>query len=583
MENLFWDNGSLLYDIKLSKIDKFAISMIQKNPNLDCVLLTYYSKNKNKVFFTTDEMVTLSHMIESTLESKTILDVFIQICETINMVKINMLDENNLVYDIDYILFDTNTSHMKMAYIPIENASANVNVRNFFKELILELETDDYSLNSMLFKKINRKDFDINQFLDFLKEYQKQFNSSNVEVKVPVEEEKFEEYQKQFNNSNVEDIQTFEGTSINEKTSNYKEPNTIEIEETPTENTSLGTDTSTDSIPTDDNATNSKVVIQEVHLNIDSNKKQNMDSEYSYIEEDSQPLEEVPLDIDTLIEKTTETDSFDEIAVDESIPSLENETPVESMEEIQENNIQEYAIGEDISNDDISNNEDSFNMFEEIDVDETPHTLEDILNSNNFNDNVQQKDVKNDEHHEEERFSINQDDYDQYNNSSNFEYFQEMFKDDESTSEDLSTKDKKWNRKFFSTFPENNYTEDGQLIKDDSNANSMDKNVQNQVNPPKIAKIVRTKDNSAMIINKQYFIIGKSSATDFTISDNKTISRSHATIIHQNNEYFISDNGSSNGTWVNNNKVEKLEKIKLNNRDIITLSSEKETFVFYLE
>jgi len=528
-------------------------------------------------------MVTLSHMIESTLESKTILDVFIQICETINMVKINMLDENNLVYDIDYILFDTNTSHMKMAYIPIENASANVNVRNFFKELILELETDDYSLNSMLFKKINRKDFDINQFLDFLKEYQKQFNSSNVEVKVPVEEEKFEEYQKQFNNSNVEDIQTFEGTSINEKTSNYKEPNTIEIEETPTENTSLGTDTSTDSIPTDDNATNSKVVIQEVHLNIDSNKKQNMDSEYSYIEEDSQPLEEVPLDIDTLIEKTTETDSFDEIAVDESIPSLENETPVESMEEIQKNNIQEYAIGEDISNDDISNNEDSFNMFEEIDVDETPHTLEDILNSNNFNDNVQQKDVKNDEHHEEERFSINQDDYDQYNNSSNFEYFQEMFKDDESTSEDLSTKDKKWNRKFFSIFPENNYTEDGQLIKDDSNANSMDKNVQNQVNPPKIAKIVRTKDNSAMIINKQYFIIGKSSATDFTISDNKTISRSHATIIHQNNEYFISDNGSSNGTWVNNNKVEKLEKIKLNNRDIITLSSEKETFVFYLE
>lgn len=583
MENLFWDNGSLLYDIKLSKIDKFAISMIQKNPNLDCVLLTYYSKNKNKVFFTTDEMVTLSHMIESTLESKTILDIFIQICETINMVKINMLDENNLVYDIDYILFDTNTSHMKMAYIPIENASANVNVRNFFKELILELETDDYSLNSMLFKKINRKDFDINQFLDFLKEYQKQFNSSNVEVKVPVEEEKFEEYQKQFNNSNEEDIQTFEGTSINEKTSNYKEPNTIEIEETPTENTSLGTDTSTDSIPTDDNATNSKVVIQEVHLNIDSNKKQNMDSEYSYIEEDSQPLEEVPLDIDTLIEKTTETDSFDEISVDESIPSLENETPVESMEEIQENNIQEYAIGEDISNDDISNNEDSFNMFEEIDVDETPHTLEDILNSNNFNDNVQQKDVKNDEHHEEERFSINQDDYDQYNNSSNFEYFQEMFKDDESTSEDLSTKDKKWNRKFFSIFPENNYTEDGQLIKDDSNANSMDKNVQNQVNPPKIAKIVRTKDNSAMIINKQYFIIGKSSATDFTISDNKTISRSHATIIHQNNEYFISDNGSSNGTWVNNNKVEKLEKIKLNNRDIITLSSEKETFVFYLE
>ncbi|MCC8070065.1 MAG: FHA domain-containing protein [Ruminococcus sp.] len=583
MENLFWDNGSLLYDIKLSKIDKFAISMIQKNPNLDCVLLTYYSKNKNKVFFTTDEMVTLSHMIESTLESKTILDIFIQICETINMVKINMLDENNLVYDIDYILFDTNTSHMKMAYIPIENASANVNVRNFFKELILELETDDYSLNSMLFKKINRKDFDINQFLDFLKEYQKQFNSSNVEVKVPVEEEKFEEYQKQFNNSNEEDIQTFEGTSINEKTSNYKEPNTIEIEETPTENTSLGTDTSTDSIPTDDNATNSKVVIQEVHLNIDSNKKQNMDSEYSYIEEDSQPLEEVPLDIDTLIEKTTETDSFDEISVDESIPSLENETPVESMEEIQKNNIQEYAIGEDISNDDISNNEDSFNMFEEIDVDETPHTLEDILNSNNFNDNVQQKDVKNDEHHEEERFSINQDDYDQYNNSSNFEYFQEMFKDDESTSEDLSTKDKKWNRKFFSIFPENNYTEDGQLIKDDSNANSMDKNVENQVNQPKIAKIVRTKDNSAMIINKQYFIIGKSSATDFTISDNKTISRSHATIIHQNNEYFISDNGSSNGTWVNNNKVEKLEKIKLNNRDIITLSSEKETFVFYLE
>jgi serine phosphatase RsbU (regulator of sigma subunit) len=62
--------------------------------------------------------------------------------------------------------------------------------------------------------------------------------------------------------------------------------------------------------------------------------------------------------------------------------------------------------------------------------------------------------------------------------------------------------------------------------------------------------------------------IGRSSNNDFTIAD-PLLSRKHFTIIQRNNEYYLKDNDSKNGTYLNGKRIEKEEKLK--DRDIIKI------------
>ncbi len=62
-------------------------------------------------------------------------------------------------------------------------------------------------------------------------------------------------------------------------------------------------------------------------------------------------------------------------------------------------------------------------------------------------------------------------------------------------------------------------------------------------------------------INKEKFTIGRSLDCDCYIH-NDTISKVHATIVFENNDYFIIDNNSSNGTYVNDIKIGDKTKLK---------------------
>lgn len=71
-------------------------------------------------------------------------------------------------------------------------------------------------------------------------------------------------------------------------------------------------------------------------------------------------------------------------------------------------------------------------------------------------------------------------------------------------------------------------------------------------------------------------LVGKSQQrTDFSISDNKMISRIHATFQQKNGKYYVCDLGSTNGTFINGRKIEKdiYEEIKAG--DKILLADEK--------
>ena len=95
--------------------------------------------------------------------------------------------------------------------------------------------------------------------------------------------------------------------------------------------------------------------------------------------------------------------------------------------------------------------------------------------------------------------------------------------------------------------------------------------------PP--AKIVRRSTNETVLVNKHIFTIGKERAkVDYCVTNNKTVSRSHATIYRRGEGYFIVDNNSTNGTFVNNSRIPAQTEIKLNNGDLLRLSNEEFDF-----
>lgn len=75
-------------------------------------------------------------------------------------------------------------------------------------------------------------------------------------------------------------------------------------------------------------------------------------------------------------------------------------------------------------------------------------------------------------------------------------------------------------------------------------------------------------------VESDRFTIGKSDNVDFTIK-NKTVSRRHLEIQRIDNEYYIKDLNSKNSTYLNDEKIERDNIVKINDGDEILLSNEK--------
>jgi pSer/pThr/pTyr-binding forkhead associated (FHA) protein len=57
-------------------------------------------------------------------------------------------------------------------------------------------------------------------------------------------------------------------------------------------------------------------------------------------------------------------------------------------------------------------------------------------------------------------------------------------------------------------------------------------------------------------IGKDRFLIGRGKHCDLVINSGK-VSREHAAILHRGSEYFIEDLGSSNGTWFDQQRINR--------------------------
>jgi two-component system cell cycle response regulator len=66
--------------------------------------------------------------------------------------------------------------------------------------------------------------------------------------------------------------------------------------------------------------------------------------------------------------------------------------------------------------------------------------------------------------------------------------------------------------------------------------------------------------------------LGRDSAADITVSD-QSISRKHATVTKEKGKVYLTDLGSSNGTYINDKKVAAGEKVALVKEDMIKLGN----------
>lgn len=91
---------------------------------------------------------------------------------------------------------------------------------------------------------------------------------------------------------------------------------------------------------------------------------------------------------------------------------------------------------------------------------------------------------------------------------------------------------------------------------------------------------LNTRDKIEKInIDKRNFIIGRKNKNADYVCENGFVSKNHAEIFVREDRYFLMDLGSTNGTFVNGNKIDKLVDIEISNNDKIKFADWEYTFV----
>lgn len=97
--------------------------------------------------------------------------------------------------------------------------------------------------------------------------------------------------------------------------------------------------------------------------------------------------------------------------------------------------------------------------------------------------------------------------------------------------------------------------------------------------PVNCASMVRLMTGETFVINKPVFRIGKEkSYSDYFVSNNNMVSRSHADIISRSGRYFIIDLNSKNRTFINRVPIPAQQEMEIHNGDNIRLANEEFEF-----
>jgi pSer/pThr/pTyr-binding forkhead associated (FHA) protein len=92
------------------------------------------------------------------------------------------------------------------------------------------------------------------------------------------------------------------------------------------------------------------------------------------------------------------------------------------------------------------------------------------------------------------------------------------------------------------------------------------------------AYIIKNGLNDRVNIDKSNFIIGRDKSISHFVIMKSSISKQHATISNIENKYYITDNGSSNGTYLNCIRLQPNKRYELNDKDNIIFADENYQF-----
>lgn len=91
--------------------------------------------------------------------------------------------------------------------------------------------------------------------------------------------------------------------------------------------------------------------------------------------------------------------------------------------------------------------------------------------------------------------------------------------------------------------------------------------------------IVRIQDSEKVEVNKPVFRIGKEkSYVDYFVTNNSAVSRLHADIITKDDRFFILDNNSTNGTYINGRLIPEKTQTEIFDGDELKLANERFEF-----
>ena len=87
--------------------------------------------------------------------------------------------------------------------------------------------------------------------------------------------------------------------------------------------------------------------------------------------------------------------------------------------------------------------------------------------------------------------------------------------------------------------------------------------------------VERCRTGETFILEKKEVRIGKDAAnSEICITGNPTVSRHHAMIVNREDHYYLSDNHSTNHTYVNGMMLAQGEERELSKGDILRFSDE---------
>lgn len=100
-------------------------------------------------------------------------------------------------------------------------------------------------------------------------------------------------------------------------------------------------------------------------------------------------------------------------------------------------------------------------------------------------------------------------------------------------------------------------------------------NKNSDINPRrKRAFLIRESNKEKVEILNDSFIIGKSASCNYTVIGNPTISRNHIVVTRKQGDFYLVDEKSTNGTYINGNILERRKEYRLSNGDKLRLSNE---------